>query len=216
MIHSITCVDLIWTDFIRNHSDICLTNSRVRQCSAPWRVSWPQCARRKNPLLSSFSTPSNKRWRCLRSWKPGRWVFVHGPKILNDAFWQHMDFLFCLAAGGHAGGDQSAGAGTGGEESEGQRAGERKDSGIPKKQISESEGRRREEILLLFQRQITVSSLNGLRIGFYPCHWELMLPHVLSSESTSQMFTDLTYEYICIYSRWMYSNSNITLLSFLY
>lgn len=56
-------------------------------------------------------------------------------------------------AGGHEVGDQSAGAATEGEKS-GNTARERKHRRAPKKQVLESEGRRRERILLLFQRQM--------------------------------------------------------------
>lgn len=41
--------------------------------SVIWRANWRRCGRRKNCWLSSCSTPSNTRWRSLRSWTLGRW-----------------------------------------------------------------------------------------------------------------------------------------------
>lgn len=112
-----------------------------------------------------------------------------------------------LVAGRHAVGDQSTGAAKGGGETAGTTARERQHRRTPEKQVFESEGRRRERILLfLFQRQITErsgSGLNGRSVSLYLCHCDVMLPDIVHcnalSASTSEMFTDLIFERICIY-----------------
>lgn len=59
-------------------------------------------------------------------------------------------------SGGHEAGDRPAGAAARGGAAEGEREGEREHGGTPAEQVSQSEGRRRERILLLsFQRQVT-------------------------------------------------------------
>lgn len=65
-------------------------------------------------------------------------------------------------AGGHALGDQPAGAAEGGGEEEGEAGGEGEDGRTSEEQVSEGEGRGREGILLLFQRQVTKTSSGSL------------------------------------------------------
>lgn len=65
-------------------------------------------------------------------------------------------------AGGHALGDQPTGAAEGGGEEEGEAGGEGEDGRTSEEQVSEGEGRGREGILLLFQRQVTKTSSGSL------------------------------------------------------
>lgn len=66
-------------------------------------------------------------------------------------------FFYYPVAGGHAASDQRTGAAKGGGETEGEskRKTDKQSSGASEKQVFEIEGRRRERILLLFQRKMT-------------------------------------------------------------
>lgn len=95
---------------------------------------------------------------CAGIWN-SKWSFLaHFKSLSVQGEYCFSTWTFHLVAGGHAAGDQSAGAAEGGGETEGKTARERQHSRTPKKQVAESEGRRRERILLFpLQRQITAA-----------------------------------------------------------
>lgn len=104
-----------------------------------------------------------------------------------------LTWTFPLVAGGHEVGDQPTGAAEGGGQAEGESAREREHR-APEKQIFKSEGGRRERLLLFFQREMTdrLSAFNFANMRL--CCWKMD-----NEIQASGMFTDLIFEYICIY-----------------
>lgn len=82
-----------------------------------------------------------------------------GPSAVKQRSFSFGNWALGGVAGGHALGDQPTGAAEGGGEEAG---GEGEDGRTSEEQVSEGEGRSREGILLLFQRQVTNTSSSGL------------------------------------------------------
>lgn len=79
-----------------------------------------------------------------------------------------VNWVFGGVAGGHAVGDQPTGAPEGGGEEEGKPAGEGGGGGTSEEQVPAGEGRDRERILLLFQRQVTKTSSSSPSRQYQP------------------------------------------------
>lgn len=81
-----------------------------------------------------------------------------GPSAVKQRSFSIGNWAWGGVAGGHALGDQPTGAAEGGGEEEGEAGGEGEDGRTSEEQVAEGEGRGREGILLLFQRQVTKTS----------------------------------------------------------
>lgn len=79
-----------------------------------------------------------------------------------------VNWVFGGVAGGHAVGDQPTGAAERGGEEEGKPAGEGGGGGTSEEQVPAGEGRDRERILLLFQRQVTKTSSSSPNRQYQP------------------------------------------------